>query len=51
MRCSKCEREGAYIRLRTKQIVCRYCGNIENIKQKKGKKTRSVSPNKNKGKI
>ena len=33
MKCTKCERQGAYIRFRTNEIVCRYCGHIEKIKE------------------
>ena len=54
MKCPNCDKEGAYLRLKTNQIVCRWCGNIENIKQKNPKKNKpfnSVRSNKNKGKI
>lgn len=26
MKCPKCKKEGAYIRFKTKEIVCRLCG-------------------------
>lgn len=32
MNCPKCGRAGAYIRLKTKEVVCRICGHIEEIK-------------------
>lgn len=36
MRCTSCRREGAYIRVKTKEVVCRNCGKVEPLnKQKK----------------
>jgi len=28
MKCPKCNKEGAYLRLKTKEFVCRQCGHI-----------------------
>lgn len=36
MKCPKCKKAGAYIRFKTKEVVCRHCGNIQ--KQNGGKK-------------
>ena len=33
MKCPKCKKEGAYIRLRTKDVVCRLCGHIEKLEK------------------
>ena len=35
MKCIKCKKEGAYIRIRTKEVVCRNCGHIEKMKETK----------------
>jgi transcription initiation factor TFIIIB Brf1 subunit/transcription initiation factor TFIIB len=35
MKCPKCNREGAYIRLRSKEIVCRSCGAVTKLEDKK----------------
>lgn len=32
MKCTKCKREGAVIRLRTKDVFCRLCGHVEVFK-------------------
>lgn len=37
MKCEKCQKEGAYIRLRTGEIVCRQCGHITEKEEKKEK--------------
>lgn len=33
MKCTKCNKEGAYIRIKTKEIVCRQCGHVEPVKK------------------
>lgn len=38
MKCKSCGLRGAYIRLKTKDVVCRNCGNIEKIKEEKPRK-------------
>ena len=38
MKCIKCGKSGAYIRLRTKDAVCRMCGHIEKLEDDKPKK-------------
>jgi transcription initiation factor TFIIIB Brf1 subunit/transcription initiation factor TFIIB len=35
MKCTKCKKEGAYKRFKTNEIVCRYCGYIEQEKKQK----------------
>jgi len=35
MKCRKCGREGAYARLRTKDVVCRMCGAVEPMEEEK----------------
>ena len=37
MKCKKCNREGAYIRQREKDVYCRLCGHSEPLKKKKDK--------------
>lgn len=38
MKCNKCGKEGAYLRLKTKEAVCRLCGYIESLKKEIDKK-------------
>ena len=33
-RCSKCNSNQTYIRIKTKELVCQKCGNIESMKEK-----------------
>lgn len=38
MKCNACQKEGVYIRLKRKEIVCRQCGHIEKQTENKEKK-------------
>ena len=40
MRCIKCQKEGAYIRTRTKDVICRLCGHIEPLNVEPLKETK-----------
>ena len=33
MKCPKCNKEGAYVRIKTKEIVCRLCGEVTKKKE------------------
>lgn len=35
MNCKKCGKAGAYLRLKTKEEVCRLCGHVERVNMKK----------------
>lgn len=39
MRCEKCSKEGAYLRMKTKEVVCRNCGAIYKKKGARDVKT------------
>ena len=42
MRCPKCNKEGAYIRIKTKDISCRMCGAITPIKSEVDGETKKI---------
>ena len=46
MKCKSCGLRGAYIRLKTKDSVCRNCGNIEKLKTEKEEKIEKTFPEK-----
>ena len=38
IRCEKCGSTQTYVRSKTKERVCKYCGNVESIEKKGGNK-------------
>ncbi len=40
MKCPNCKKEGAYIRLRTNEVVCRSCGYITPLEKQKKEETK-----------